>query len=134
MSANDIVVRAEYAENDTGRKESEKAKATAVKVCVDANSSGPPALYSHNSNTGAGNSVPVGYGNRIGNGDFIGVQLGVPPASDGGYSVMIPLFWMTSDGNYSTDFAYKRQSVSVTADGETTVRKGTLLAVRRVNE
>ncbi|MGN0832881.1 MAG: hypothetical protein ACI4RD_04435 [Kiritimatiellia bacterium] len=94
----------------------------------------PPELYSHNPGTGACNPVSVGYGNRIGNEDFIGVQLGVPPASDGGYSVMIPLFWGVEDAACTNDFAAKRQSVSVTADGMTTIGKGDLYTVRKVNE
>jgi len=94
----------------------------------------PPAVYAHIPGSGSGEPTSIGEGNLIGDGDRIGVQLGVPPTSAGGYSLVIPWSWGIMGGPYSHAFTYKRQSVSVTADGFTTIRKGELFTIRGVNE
>ncbi len=92
----------------------------------------PTNVYGHTSDNGAYRNVQVGINNEVGNLDRIGVQLGVPPSSSGGFSLMIPLYWGADDQPINRYFATLIQAVSVTATGETTISKSGLTFIRGV--
>ena len=94
----------------------------------------PRSVYAHTLGLGAGEPISVGYGNLVGSWDYVGVQLGVPPSSAGGFVLVIPWSWGIAEGPYLHFFTSMRQSVSVTVDGETTIRKGSLFTIRGVNQ
>ena len=92
----------------------------------------PTNVYAHSSENGAIRYAQVGVNNEVGGIDRIGVQLGVPPSSNGGYSLVIPLYWGAENKPIDRYFATLIQTVSVTAGGGTTISKGGLSMTRGV--
>jgi len=94
----------------------------------------PPSLYEHNVGAGAERIVNVSADNQIGNLDFVGVQLGVPPATNGWFSLVIPLRWGLCGGPYNMTINNLIQTVNVAAEGTTVLSKGELSTTREVNQ
>ena len=94
----------------------------------------PPEEYAHTPRAGAAKWSSVGSGNVVGAEDFVGVQLGVPPASNGGFSLQIPWYWRAVNDSSEHLFTHLQQSVSVTSNGVTTISKAGLSRTRGVNQ
>ena len=92
----------------------------------------PPSVYAHTPRNGAGSEACVGAGNLVGDVDYVGVQLGVPPVSNGGFPLVIPCTWGVYGGPYSHDFQSLVQNVSVTSNGTTTISKKDLSTTRSI--
>ena len=94
----------------------------------------PPEQYEHSTDAGAGRVSNIASGNVVTALDRVGVQLGVPPISDGGFSLVIPWFWGGKREPCARHFGALQQTVSVTSNGVTTVSKGGLSTTRGVNQ
>ena len=93
----------------------------------------PSWQYEHSTEDGAGRVSEVSSGNVVTVLDRVGVQLGVPPTSDGGFSLVIPWFWGENNASCNRHFGALQQTVSVTSNGVTTISKGGLSTTRGVN-
>ena len=90
----------------------------------------PSEVYEHNVGAGAGRVVQVQTDNQIGAFDSVGVQLGLPPSVDGGFSLAIPVFWAIPNEQIERLIGSLIQYVSVTSNGTTTIGKGSLSTTR----
>ena len=92
----------------------------------------PPDIYEHSVSNGAVRCINVVEGNRIGDYDCVGVQLGVPPVSDGGFTLHIPLTWGLDGGPFNHAICTMSQVVSVSSNGVTMISKGGFSTTRGV--
>ena len=92
----------------------------------------PPDIYEHSVSNGAVRCINVVEGNRIGDYDCVGVQLGVPPVSDGGFTLHIPLTWGLDGGPFNHAICTMSQVVSVSSNGVTVISKGGFSTTRGV--
>ena len=93
----------------------------------------PPEQYEHSTTAGAERVSEIASGNVVTSLDRVGVQLGVPPTSDGGFSLVIPWSWGGKNEECTRHFGALQQTVSVASNGVTTISKGGLSTTRGVN-
>lgn len=83
----------------------------------------PSSQYAHGNAQGANRSdMCIGDENRIEGLDFVGCRLGVPPSSEGGFSLNIPVRWGVSGSSVNL-LRFSAQHFSVTSEGESTITR-----------
>jgi hypothetical protein len=84
----------------------------------------PPADYAHGTNAGANWPIMVSAIENIIDGeDCAAVQLGVPPDTNGMYSLHIPMYWGLDAGSCTNQFATVHQHVFADTNGLVRVSK-----------